>query len=82
MRTARLQAVGDSVATIRFCSEVWGPQVIKFEQVSSVDHQMSVVGGQGWAGGPRSDVWGEGWGTCTMYSEVHGIMGNGHIGNP
>ena len=49
-----------------------GPQVTKFEQVSSGDHQISVagegdrcpvlmfVGGKGWGGGQvlRSDIWG------------------------
>ena len=28
-----------------------GPQMNKFEQVSSVGHQMSLAGGEGWEGG-------------------------------
>ena len=49
-----------------------GPQVSKFEQVSSVGHQMSVAGGSqvlylGWGGG------------C---SDVQDIIGNGGIGTP
>ena len=48
-----------------------GPQVNKFEQVSSDDHQRSVAGGVGSCllsgGGVR-------------YSDVQYIMGNGHMG--
>ena len=46
MHTARLQTVHVSVATTRcqYCDGV-GPQLNKFEQVSSDDHQMSVVQG-------------------------------------
>ena len=42
-----------SVATTTCHSQ--GPQVNKFEQVSSDDHQMSLAVGPG---GPRSDIWG------------------------
>ena len=58
MHTTRLQTVCASVATTRCHS--WGSEVNKFEQVSSVGHQMSTAGG--------------------VYSEVQGIMGNGHMG--
>ena len=37
----------------------WGPLVNKFEKVSSVGHQISVVDGEGagaGGGGPRSDL--------------------------
>ena len=51
-----------------------GPKVNKFEQVSNVGHQMSVARG---AEGPRSDVQEGG-----LYSEVKGIMGNGHMETP
>ena len=50
MRTTRLPSVCVLVATTR-CQYQWGkvggvgPQVTKFQQVSSDDHQMSVVGG-------------------------------------
>ena len=59
----------------------WGPQVNKFEEVSSDGHQSSAMGrrarvsvlmsgGQGW-GGPRSDVQGTGTGARRgLYSEV------------
>ena len=65
----------------------WGHQVNKFEQVSSIGHQMSAAGGGG-AGVPRSDVQrGRGEGVPGlilgggMYSEVRDIMGNGrHMG--
>ena len=46
MITARLPTVRVSVATTR-CQHQWGrvgPQVNKFEQASSDDHQMSVAG--------------------------------------
>ena len=47
MRTARLPTVGVSVVSTR-CQyggpRVLGPQVNKFEQVFSDDHQMSVAG--------------------------------------
>ena len=60
-----------------------GPQVNKFEQVSSVGHQMSVAGvsqadGQGL--GVPGLMSGEGVGR--LYSEVQGIMDNGHMGTP
>ena len=42
MRTARLLATHVSVATTRCQYEGVGPQVKKFEQVSSDEHQMSV----------------------------------------
>ena len=38
--------------------EVGGPEVNKFEQVSSDGHQMSLPGGQGW--GPMYNVKGAG----------------------
>ena len=65
---------------------LWGhPQVNKFEDVSSVGHQMSVAGGR--VRGPRSDGWGGGGrslksdvGGGVLYSEVQGITGNGHMG--
>ena len=50
MRTARLPTVRALVANTRYqycCLYVWGwggPEVNKFEQVSSDDHQMSVEG--------------------------------------
>ena len=43
----------------------------KLKQVSSDHHQMSL------AGGPRSDVQGQGEGA--LYSEVQCIIGNGHM---
>ena len=48
-----------------------GPQVNKFEQVSSVGHQISVDGGP--------DLISSGLG---VYSEIQGIMGNDHMGTP
>ena len=78
MCTARLQTICVSVATTRCYSG--GPQVNKFEQVSSIGDQQ-----EGWGWG--SQVWG-GWGVPglkskeagpgALYSEVWGIMGNGH----
>ena len=56
MHTASLQTVHASVANTRCCSGSggrgvgWVPQVNKFEQISSIGHQMSITGG------PRSDV--------------------------
>ena len=55
-----------SVAITNFHSGVVGPQMNKFEQVSSVHHQMSLAEGgkvpksEVWPGGlvPRSDVHG------------------------
>ena len=48
MRTARLPTILVLVATTR-CQyhEGMGPQVSKFEQVTSDDHQMSIAGGEG-----------------------------------
>ena len=63
MHTARLPTVHVSVATKR--GEA--PQVNKFEQVSSDDHQMSVAGE---GVGPMSGIQGQ----C--------IMGDGHMGTP
>ena len=62
---------------------LWGdPQVNKFEDVSSVGHQMSVAWGRvrgprsdGWDGGGRSlksDVGGGG--SCTAKSKVSRVM--------
>ena len=61
---------------------LWGdPQVNKFEDVSSVGHQMSVAGGR--VRGPRSDGWGGGGrslksdvggGSCTAKSKVSRVM--------
>ena len=57
MRTARLLATHVSVATTRCQYEGVGPQVKKFEQVSSDDHQMSVPRGGGVrAGGVGAQV--------------------------
>ena len=66
-------------------------QVNKFEQVSSVGHQMSVkwwgqwvpglmLEGWGW-GGPRFHVRAVGFGGF-LYSQVQSIMDNGHMGTP
>ena len=85
MRTARSPTKGASVASHQISalgvyglsqqvSLAGGPQVNKFEQVSSPDHQMTLAGGRG---GGR--------GSCTveargsLYGEVKGIMRNGHI---
>ena len=43
MRTARLQTICESVAITR-CHLREGPQVNKFQQVTSVTHQMSLLG--------------------------------------
>ena len=66
---------------------LWGdPQVNKFEDVSSVGHQMSVAWGR--VRGPRSDGWDGGGRSLksdvggVLYSEVQGITGNGHMGTP
>ena len=63
MRTGLFPTVHVLVATTR-CQYQWewgvGPQVNKFEQVSSDDHQMSVV--ERWRG--RSQVW---WGRGQSY---------------
>ena len=46
-----------------------GPQVNRFEQASSLGHQMSLVM--------------EGWGQRgSLYSEVKCSIGNGHMGSP
>ena len=50
MHITRLQTVHTLVGITR-CHSGVGPLVNKFEQVSSIDHQMSVVGGV------RSQVW-------------------------
>ena len=54
----------------------------KFEQISSLDHQMSLAGGLG----PGSCTgWGQSWGPYRevgLYSEVKCIMGNGHMWIP
>ena len=56
-----------------------GPQVNKFEQVSIVGHQMSVLRRRAGLGGPRSNVQGE---AGTGVPVQRGIMGNGNMGNP
>ena len=75
-----------------------GPQVNKFEQISSLGHQLSLGGGPRTV---RSHVWGGGrvgmvpvlvgfpcrvWGGLgpvgALYVEVQCIMGNCHIGTP
>ena len=73
IHTTPLQTVCASVVTTR-CSWRGGPQMNKFEQVSSDGHQMSQAGGRVWGGG---NVWYPGW--TDLYSEVQCIMGNGHI---
>ena len=54
----------------------------KFEQVYSIDHQMSLAGGGGWglytALGERGGSEAEG----VLHSEVECIMGNAHMGQP
>ena len=48
-----------------------------FEQVSSLDHQMSVAGGQSWRG-PNVQCLGRGWGRgsqCPMSGEGEGPGG-------
>ena len=66
MRTARLPTIPVLVATTR-CQYQWGsigPQVNKFEKVSSDDHQMTVAGGRRpgpMSGGGRGEGDGE-WG--------------------
>ena len=70
MRTAHLETVcaSISVATVRCHSG--GSQMNKFEQVSSDDHQMSLVGmGQVGGRGPRSDV--QGVGGPVQWSKIH-----------
>ena len=67
MHTSRLPTVCISVVTTKCQYQLWGGrvglQVNKFEQVYSVDHQMSVAGGRGYVlclvsrGGDRSYVW-------------------------
>ena len=53
----------------------------KFEQVSSVGHQMSVVGaGTRARAGTILRLMSRGLGT--LHSEVQGIMGNGHMQSP
>ena len=85
-----------SIATTR-CHSQRGPQMNKFEQISSEDHQMSLAGGQSQAQGCQ--VWCQlegGWehgcgqrrfpglifGGRGLYSEVQCIMSNDHIGTP
>ena len=51
----------------------------KFEQVSIVGHQMSVLSRRAGLGGPRSNVQGEA-GTGVPIQRF--IMGNGNMGNP
>ena len=86
MSTARLPTVHTLVATR--CQYQWegrgGPQVNKFEQVSSDGNQMSLVGDRiggpmsdvsGGAGGSTPDVQGGGWASdggkhCTVRSNA------------
>ena len=85
MRTAHLPSMGihASLATMMYWWGVRGPQVNKFEQVSSDDHQMSLV--EGWRVpclmlrglGPEGARAMRG---ASLYSEVQCIMGNGHMG--
>ena len=56
-----------------------GPQVNKFEQVSIVGHQMSVLSRRAGPGGPRSNVQGE---AGTGVPVQRGIMGNVTWGTP
>ena len=72
IHTAYLPTVCASVATR--CLYVGGPQVNKFEQVSSDGHKMSLAG--------RPHVWKGGVESGILYSEVQCIMGNGHLGPP
>ena len=51
----------------------------KFEQVSIVGHQMSVLSWRAGPGGPRSNVQGE---AGTGVPVQRGIIGNGNMGNP
>ena len=60
-----------------------GPQMNKFEQTSSIDHQMSLVGKSGaraalQVDGARALHRGSG----ALYSEAQRIMGNGHMASP
>ena len=52
------------------------PGVNKFEQVSGLDHQISV--GVGWGWGPPSHAWrsesGPGKGSCTVRSKASWVM--------
>ena len=50
------------------------PQVNKFEQVSALGHQMSLVGGRSRVGGLLRRLAGD------RYDEVQCLMGNGHMG--
>ena len=84
MRTAHLPTV-----TVRAMppdvSTVKGVIKDKLEQVSSDGHQMSLAGGQ-FQESPclmsegRGVGAGQGGGEGVLYSEVHCIMGNGHMG--
>ena len=52
---------------------VGGPEVNKFEQLSSLGHQMSLQEGA------TGSLYG---GRGSLYGEVQWIMGNGHMGPP
>ena len=78
MRTARLPTVLASVVTRcqTHGGRGGGPQVNKFDQVSSGGHQMSLAGGgRARVGSLMSDLM-RGRGSC----EVQCVMDNGHMG--
>ena len=54
----------------------------KFEQVSSLDYQMSVGGDRALYRGGRAGVLHKREGRGVLYNEVHCIMDNGHMGTP
>ena len=86
MRTSRLPTVRASVGTrYQYYEGPYSkvPQVNKYEQVSSLGHQVSVPVGWGWAGGlfsgvpcPRGRV-GSGSLSCTVRSHVWENHGQG-----
>ena len=74
MHTARLLTVR---ALATRCQYWWGgPQVNKFEQVSSDGHRMSPAEAGAWG----CQGWDWGGGAAGLYSEVQCIMSNGHMG--
>ena len=59
-----------------------GPRVNKFEQVSSLDYQMSVGGDRALYRGGRAGVLHKGEGRGVLNNEVQCITENGHMGTP
>ena len=79
MHTTRSSTTHVSVASHHMSVMMGVPQVNKFEQLSSLDHRMSVAGWWGpvqRGGGAVPHIEG------TLHSKVQCIMGIGHMAHP